>query len=331
MIAQIWAGSLQNNTVFLDFTPDCSSEQPAPCEGFDAVGSLKFLESYLTWTNPSTTMSGNPITLSSVVILRDDEPVHTIENPTAGETMTWTDETPHAGEFSYSIYAVNETGQSALMSDIDTVGTYNVIPYNGSESVTSYYGFVRCEVSNIGLYLTGNDGKLTIRPGNENEFVHLEGIHYIYDGSFGGESDHLYIYDGEDTNGTLLADCTNSCFDKGSDEKGTLDVTSISGALTLHFITGQMGGCRGITIYSSCIPASSVDESNSNDTFEVYPNPAHDVLYIEGENIGTVEIYNAYGQRVFFDENVNRINVGGFASGIYMVKVNSTMKKVVIK
>lgn len=330
VIFEGWPYSFENS-LFFEFTPDCSMDQPASCENFTATGAVDVLESYLTWTNPSTSVSGEPITLSSVVIMRDGETIHTIDNPTAGAAMTWTDVTPHAGEFNYTVYAVNEVGTSPHAHDVDTVGTYNVVPFSGTDNVTSYYGFIRCELDNIGLYPTGYDGKLTIRPGNENEFVHLEGIHYIYDGSFGGDPDHLYIYDGEDTNGVLLADCTGSCFDDKSGNRGTLDATSMSGALTLHFITGQAGGCRGITIYSSCSPATLVDECNSDETFEVYPNPAHDVLYIEGEDIGMVEIYNAYGQRVFIDENVNKINVSGFSSGIYMVKVNGTTKKIVIK
>jgi hypothetical protein len=330
MLFQVWAGSLENGTIFLEFTPDCSNEQPAPCENFEAVGSLVSMQSYLTWTNPSVTVNGEPTSLSSVVILRDDEPIHTINNPSAGEAMSWTDDTPRAGVFNYSIYAVNEAGQSSLISDIDTVGTYNIIPLTGSDFVTSYCGFVGCELSNIGLYPAGYDGKLTIRPAEEGSCIHLEGIHFIYDGWLGNDPDHLYVYDGEDTNGQLLADCTNSCFDKSSDGKGVLDVTSLSGPVTLYFVTGQSGGCRGFSIYSSCVPSTSVQESKG-ESFDIYPNPACDVLFIEGENISHVEIYNAFGQRILVDEKINKIDVSGFVPGIYMVRVDGMTKKVIIK
>lgn len=318
-----WGGGISG--LFFDFTPDCSTDSPNPCEGFNATGAVDALESYLSWTNPSTSISGNPVTLSSVVILRDDEIVATIDNPTAGEEMTWTDATPRAGEYSYSIYAVSEVGQSAISSDVDTVGMYNVIPLYGHENVTSHYGFVRCELNNIGLYPTGYDGQLTLHPAEGGKYMHIEGIHYIYDGSMGGDPDHLYVYDGLDTNGTLLADLTGSCFDRG-----TLDVTSVTGALTLHFVTGQMGGCRGLEIYTSCSETASVEEKETT-TFEVYPIPAHNVIYIDGDNIGTVEMYNALGQRVFMDENVNEIQVSNYPSGIYLVKIGNVTKRVVIK
>ena len=329
LVFEGWGGGVSG--LFFDFTPDCSTDSPNPCESFNATGAVDALESYLSWTNPSTTVSGNPVTLSSVVILRDDEIIETIENPTAGAEMTWTDATPRAGEYSYSIYAVSEVGQSAISSDVDTVGMYNIIPLYGHDNVTSYYGFVRCELSNIGLYPTGYDGKLTLRPAEEGKYMHIEGIHYIYDGSFGGDPDHLYVYDGEDTNGALLADLSNSCFDEKSDERGVLDVTSMSGALTLHFVTGQMGGCRGLQIYTSLSETAAVGESTENETVEIYPNPAHDVIYIEGENVGIVEMYNALGQRVFMDENVDKIRVDSYPSGIYVIKAGNVTKRVVVK
>lgn len=329
LIFEGWGGGVSGN--FFDFTPDCSINTPAACESFTATGAVDALESYLSWTNPSTTVSGDPVTLSSVVILRDGEIIETIDNPTVGAAMTWTDAIPQAGVYSYSIYAVSDAGQSATTSDIDTVGTYNVIPLNGHDDVVSHYGFVRCELDYLGLYLSNYDGQLTIRPAIEGQYVHIEGLHYIYDGSFGGDSDHLYVYDGEDTNGTLLADLSNSCFDEKSGEKGTLDITSISGALTLHFVTGQMGGCRGLQIYTSLSETASVDESTGSETINIYPNPAHDIIYIEGENIGLVEMYNALGQRVFKDENINKVHVSNYPSGIYVIKIGNVTKKIVVK
>ena len=329
LIFEGWGHNL--NGLFFDFTPACSMDNPASCESFTATGATDALESYLKWTNPSTTIGGDPVVLTSVVILRDGEIVETIANPTAGAEITWTDETPCAGEYSYSIYAVSEAGPGAMTSDIDTVGMYNIIPYSGHDNVTSHYGFVRCELDNIGLYPTGYDGQLTLRPAEEGQFMHIEGIHYIYDGSYGGDPDHLYVYDGEDTNGTLLADLTNSCFDDKSGERGTLDVTSVTGALTLHFVTGQMGGCRGLQIYTSLSDVANVGESDENENIEIYPNPAHDVIYIEGENIGLVEMYNALGQRVFMDENINKIHVSNYPSGIYVIKSENVTKRVVIR
>ena len=42
-------------------------------------------------------------------------------------------------------------------------------------------------------------------------------------------------------------------------------------------------------------------------------------------------MYNAHGQRVFIDENVDKINVSNYPSGIYVIKVRNTIKKVVVE
>ena len=71
-----------------------------------------------------------------------------------------------------------------------------------------------------------------------------------------------YVYDGESVDGLLLADFTNSCFDEKDDSKATdIDVTSITGALTIHFKTGDMGGCRGFNLFTSCRDVAGSNES----------------------------------------------------------------------
>ena len=55
----------------------------------------------------------------------------------------------------------------------------------------------------------------------------------------------------------------------------------------------------------------------------IYPNPANDVLYVKGEDIQYVEIYNSIGLKVM-EKNVKNsesIDISGFASGMYFVRV----------
>ena len=75
-----------------------------------------------------------------------------------------------------------------------------------------------------------------------------------------------------------------------------------------------------------------VDE-NEAESFEVYPNPMNNTLFING-NVQTVAIFNAVGQQVLFVENANQIDVESLSDGLYFVKVsdrngNSVVKKIV--
>ncbi len=77
---------------------------------------------------------------------------------------------------------------------------------------------------------------------------------------------------------------------------------------------------------------SGVDE-NLAATFEVYPNPMNNTLYINGD-VQNVTIFNAVGQQVLFVEGRNEIDVEDLSEGLYFVKIsdkngNSVVKKIV--
>ena len=57
---------------------------------------------------------------------------------------------------------------------------------------------------------------------------------------------------------------------------------------------------------------------------EIYPNPAKDLLTVKAENVNQVTIYNSIGQKVYektADSSEISINLDGFDTGIYIVKV----------
>ena len=77
---------------------------------------------------------------------------------------------------------------------------------------------------------------------------------------------------------------------------------------------------------------SGVDE-NLAASFEVYPNPMKNTLYINGD-VQDVTIFNAVGQHVLFVEKMNEINVEDLSEGLYFVRIsdkrgNNVVKKIV--
>ena len=67
-------------------------------------------------------------------------------------------------------------------------------------------------------------------------------------------------------------------------------------------------------------PHQDVDEIDDV-KFSVYPNPAHDKLFVSAANIQRVELYAVTGQ-LMISSTENEINVSEFESGIYFVRVN---------
>lgn len=64
--------------------------------------------------------------------------------------------------------------------------------------------------------------------------------------------------------------------------------------------------------------------NNAVKALTIYPNPANNMLYVEGENVELVEIYNSLGQKVLAVDGVsgtNSIDVASFDNGVYVVRV----------
>ena len=95
-------------------------------------------------------------------------------------------------------------------------------------------------------------------------------------------------------------------------------------------------GAQVSQIYSNPNLLSNTNFSANNLEFNLYPNPASDILNIESENeLKSVEIYSLQGQKVMSSKN-NVINISDLASGLYLVQVTdieniTATKKLVIK
>lgn len=85
-----------------------------------------------------------------------------------------------------------------------------------------------------------------------------------------------------------------------------------------------------VKIYNS---PDGVDENKIQDVM-IYPNPAKDLLTIKAENINEVDIYNAIGQKVYsqtMNSTETLINLDGFDSGIYLVRLVADGKEIIRK
>lgn len=83
------------------------------------------------------------------------------------------------------------------------------------------------------------------------------------------------------------------------------------------------------------VSGADVDEFAEN-KYKVYPNPATDVLFIEGQNLKHVAIYNAIGEMVkVLQIDNNSININNLENGIYFICIidsngAKTIQKVII-
>ncbi|MGN0032682.1 MAG: agmatine deiminase family protein [Candidatus Limimorpha sp.] len=70
---------------------------------------------------------------------------------------------------------------------------------------------------------------------------------------------------------------------------------------------------------------------NEASNFDIYPNPAHNTLFIKGGDVKEIRLFNALGQQVLFVENSNEISLMTLNNGIYFVKISDNNNNVIIK
>lgn len=93
------------------------------------------------------------------------------------------------------------------------------------------------------------------------------------------------------------------------------------------------GAEHNVYIYQVADPLS-VENINTEASFNIYPNPASDVVYIKvnGATNDLVEIVNAVGQIVYSKKAIGTVNIetSELIDGLYFVRVGTTTKKLVI-
>lgn len=97
------------------------------------------------------------------------------------------------------------------------------------------------------------------------------------------------------------------------------------------------GGESGISNTVNGI--SAINSYSDNNSVRIYPNPAHNTLNIEADNLKEVTLYSAIGtmiQKTTCTGKTSSMNVSGLSRGIYFVKItdyegNITTRKVVIE
>ena len=65
---------------------------------------------------------------------------------------------------------------------------------------------------------------------------------------------------------------------------------------------------------------------------KVYPNPAKDMIHVEGTGLLQVEVFNILGQNVLsINENFESIRLNALQNGIYFVRIKTTEGEKTVK
>lgn len=101
-------------------------------------------------------------------------------------------------------------------------------------------------------------------------------------------------------------------------------ISSITSGSTLYTETAlNLTTNPVVVIEGMCSPTVSAEITDYNNLINIYPNPVENYLYIDGENISSVEIINYLGQVIIRNSNPvsNSIDLTDLPKGYYIVNV----------
>ena len=95
---------------------------------------------------------------------------------------------------------------------------------------------------------------------------------------------------------------------------------------------GDFGYQASHNLYSR--EGNAVQEMKSEESYNIYPNPAKETLTIEGKSMKQIVIYNTTGQivkKIDCNEEVININIEAFTAGIYLLNITDEKGHIVTK
>lgn len=184
------------------------------------------LEATISFTTPTTTVEGGSLSsISEIIVQRGGKTVYTFDNPTPGESLSYTDkEINRTGTMTYIVTPVNSVGSgapsvaeawvgcdvpkapvnAAVMLDNDN---HPVISWESATGPGMHGGYVDYECVTYSVYngMTGEglkqgldetiytDVKTTVDDSTNEQKLYSYIILPFYDGSHGGDASAIYI------------------------------------------------------------------------------------------------------------------------------------------
>lgn len=155
-------------------------------------------------------------------------------------------------------------------------------------------------------------------------------------------SQHTCEFDGDytiyDEDGNVLAELTAQNSDFGEQTTSTFCVTSDAPQSSWRCINNQcidpQDGSGEYTSYNDCIMQCNPSnvEDNKLEFMNIYPNPFNNIIVLESELIGTINIYNTLSQILITEtKNDNKIelDLSSLESGIYFVELKNHIFKII--
>ncbi|MDX6747938.1 T9SS type A sorting domain-containing protein [Polaribacter sp. PL03] len=247
------------------------------------------------------------------------------------------------------IISINTNAQtfSGIIQNPDFEDTNTLLPFNSGNSGAAIELYTATDASDLNVHQGTQSLKFTSQSSNGNHFISSSYAKDIATGTAGFKvNSEVWIKTTTDATFFIRSRVRyrKGTVNEFSDDRreftfvaNTWQKLSFSHTAAndfdsaAYFIQPQTAATPGLVLYidnlsSEEIPAAtaSVEENNSF-KFEIFPNPANNLLNIETQEVlKKVEIFNLLGKKVLSANNVSKsIDISSLSKSMYLVKLTS--------
>ncbi len=273
-------------------------QRPENITDFEVIENEDMTSVSITWTNPENNLNGEPLGDFNVYVYRNGSIIFQTEG-VKGDRMDINDLDLEEGLYQYSIVAENEYGFSRKAYAQILVGDKcDIIFELTDEGGDGWKGACISVTDEKGQRIA----KVTMEEGSAQTIVMplLKGdLNFIWN--------HGWYHTSEQYD----TDYECAFVIKNADDE-------------ILFTSGEHSDGVFLTYNNDCSSPISVPEVSINDV-RLYPNPTNGILNIEGGSEMTISVMNMLGQIILETTASGNatIDLSGFESGIYMVRIKT--------
>ena len=257
---------------------------------------------------------------------------------------------------SRTIALENSTGTTLLSTPVNLIAGTNIVTLNYSLAAGTSYRLTLASGSKIRLFRT-NAG--AAYPYNIGGLISIDssdagkGYYYFFynwavkaAGCLSGRVPVTASIYAIPTANVTLSNDTLTCTTSATSYQWYMNGTLIPGATAAYYVETGNGNytvvitdANGCNATSSPIIVSGIASLTSSNTYRIYPNPASEMITVEGQNIAKCEMFNVIGQNML-NEHFNSagtilLSIKYIPNGIYFMRItnnagNRCTEKVVV-
>ena len=262
----------------------------------------------LSWTNPVTDIGGGALdAFDSVIIRRDFTRIAEFSTSAPGETCTFVDQLPEPGNYEYSVYVVNQYGNSIPVYQRIMVGPKCDMVFNMADAGGDGWKGASISVVRNGVRIA----IISMTQGSEESRV----VPLL-------EGDLSFYWNKGWFSGDFFTDDEISFTISDADENILYSSQEV-------LVPGKL-----FDYNNDCYVTSVDDAALATEAFSLFPNPSNDVVTAKAIGLINITLFDVMGQQIISfntDNDEVSVDVSDLCNGVYFISMKTNDRTLVKK